>query len=188
MAKGKLNPALEQMRGHVGEIVFKQYGDKVVVTRKPDMSRVKWNAAQKAARERFREAMAYAKWMMGNAEMRAAYEAAAKAKGRRTFNLMLSDFLTPPVVDEIDASGYSGKVGECIRVRAHDDFEVLGVTVMLATEDHAILEQGAAVETPRGSGWWSYAVTTDVPRGTTVRITATATDRPGHAGHMTLHL
>ncbi len=53
MAKGKLNPALERLRGQVGELVFKQYGDKLVVSRKPDMSRVKWSKAQRAGRERF---------------------------------------------------------------------------------------------------------------------------------------
>ncbi len=182
MAKGKLNPALERLRGQVGELVFKQYGDKLVVSRRPDMSRVKWSRAQRAGRERFQEAILYARRIKADAPARAAYEAAAQRKGKRAWNLMIADFLNPPVVDEIDARGYDGKAGDCLQVRAHDDFEVLGVTVMLATVEGAILEQGAAVETPRGSGCWVYAATTDVLHGTTVRITATATDRPGHAG------
>ena len=37
MAKVKLNPVLEQLRGQVGDLVFKRYGDEVVISRKPDL-------------------------------------------------------------------------------------------------------------------------------------------------------
>ena len=36
MAKVKFNPVLEQIRGQVGDLVFKHYGDEVIVGRKPD--------------------------------------------------------------------------------------------------------------------------------------------------------
>ena len=35
MAKVKLNPILEQISGKVGDLVFRCYGDKTVITQKP---------------------------------------------------------------------------------------------------------------------------------------------------------
>lgn len=54
MAKVKLNPILEQVRGAVGDLVFKRYGDEVVLARKPDVEGREASAAQTAHRERFR--------------------------------------------------------------------------------------------------------------------------------------
>ena len=36
MAKVKLNPILEKVRGKVGELVFERYGEEVVISRPPD--------------------------------------------------------------------------------------------------------------------------------------------------------
>ncbi|HVW98907.1 MAG TPA: hypothetical protein VHA52_00470 [Candidatus Babeliaceae bacterium] len=51
-----------KLSGRLGEqLVFKNYGDKVVVTRYPDMSHVKTSLLQKHYRERFKDAVKYAK-------------------------------------------------------------------------------------------------------------------------------
>jgi hypothetical protein len=54
MAKVKLNPVLEQVRGQVGELVFKHYGDEVVVGHKPDRSGIQPTQAHLRHQERFR--------------------------------------------------------------------------------------------------------------------------------------
>jgi len=38
MAEVKLNPVMEQIRGKVGDLVFRRYEDEVVIARKPDLS------------------------------------------------------------------------------------------------------------------------------------------------------
>ena len=48
MARVKLNPVLEHMRGDIGDLVFKKYGDKTIVSRKADLSGVKPSEAQQA--------------------------------------------------------------------------------------------------------------------------------------------
>ena len=40
MARVKLNPILEQVRGQVGDLVFKRYGEGVIISRKPDLEGV----------------------------------------------------------------------------------------------------------------------------------------------------
>jgi len=54
MAKVKLNPILEQVRGQVGDLVFKRYGEEVVISRKPDLEGREPTPAQAAQRERSR--------------------------------------------------------------------------------------------------------------------------------------
>ncbi len=45
----------------IGDIVIKQYGDKTVVSKYPDMSNIIPSPSQKQKRNRFAEAVAYAK-------------------------------------------------------------------------------------------------------------------------------
>ena len=66
MAKVKLNPVLEQIRGQVGELVFKHYGDEVIVGRKPDRSGVLPSDIQLEHQERFRQAVLYGRLVMAD--------------------------------------------------------------------------------------------------------------------------
>ena len=45
----------------IGEIVIKQYGDKTIVSKFPDMSNIIPSSSQKQKRSRFAEGVAYAK-------------------------------------------------------------------------------------------------------------------------------
>src|SRR3989304_4641305 len=102
MPKVKVNPIIEQIRGAVGDLVFKRYGDKIVLARKPDMEGQTPTEAQLAHRERFREAAVYGKMVMADPAAKAVYDEAAKAKGQPVFSLTLADFFNAPSVDEID--------------------------------------------------------------------------------------
>lgn len=179
MAKVTLNPILERVRGKVGDLVFKRYEDAVVITRKPDFEGVAPTAAQLAHRERFREAALYGKLVMADPAAKALYVEAAKAKGQPVFSLTVADFFNAPSVDEVDLSEYTGAIGDQIVIRAHDDFDVTGVTVSLTDVDGNAIEAGAATEAPANSGRWVYTTTAAVTTGTTVRIAVTASDRPG---------
>ena len=81
MARVKLNPVLEQVRGAVGDLVFKRYGDAVVMARKPDMEGRVATPAQQATRERFRQAAFYGKMVMADPQAKALYQEAARAEG-----------------------------------------------------------------------------------------------------------
>ena len=157
----------------------------MLLTRKADLDGHTPTEAQAVAQERFRQATLYGKMVMADAETKALYEEAAEQRGVPVFSLTVADFFHAPSVDEIDLSGYAGKAGEKIGIRAHDDFAVVGVTVEIARADGQPVENGEAVETPAGSGHWVYTATQSVPNGTAVRVNVTAKDRPGHAGTKT---
>ena len=93
MAKVKLNPIVEQAHGQVGDMAFRRTpGGGTGLMRKPDMSGVIWSPAQRAHREAFRQAIVYAQAAMADPQARAAYEQAAALKGKRPFDLAVSDY------------------------------------------------------------------------------------------------
>ncbi len=182
MAKVKLNPVLEQIRGQVGDLVFKHYGDEMVVGRKPDRSGILPTESQLEHQERFRQAVLYGRLVMADPEMKANYEKTAKAKGKPLFSLTVADFFNAPVVDEVDLSGYSGEAGDPIVIRAHDDFKVTRLSVIVGDTNGPDIESGEAEETPLNSGRWVYTTTSTVAQGTTVRIVVSVSDQPGGTG------
>ncbi len=162
--------------------MFKRYGDEVVLTRVPDTEGREPTEAQLKSQELFRQAVVYGRTVMADEATKAIYAEAAKAKGKPVFSLMVGDFRNAPSIDEVDVSGYAGQVGDPIRVRAHDDFMVTGVSLSLTQADGQTIESGEAVETPPKSGQWIYTATQAVSTGTMVRIAVTAKDRPGGKG------
>ena len=73
----------KSLQGTLGkQLVFKQYGNKTVVTAYPDMSNIVPSELQKEKRSKFKEAVAFAKQVMSDADLKAVY--AAKAKPKQT--------------------------------------------------------------------------------------------------------
>jgi hypothetical protein len=179
MAKVKLNPVLQRVRGKVGDLVFKRYNDGVIMARKPDLTDNPPTEGQAAQRRQFKLATLYGRTVLADPVQKTVYEATAKAKGIPAFALTVGDFLNAPTVDEIDLSGYTGKAGETIRITASDDFEVTGVAVSITDAGGTVLENGPATAQ---NGTWSYTTTTNLTAGQPVSIAVTATDRPGHTG------
>jgi len=93
MAKITLNPIIQQAQGKLGNIVFRRsHTGEMSITKVPDMSRVKWSKAQNAHRQRFKQAVAYAKAAMADSKVRAAYEKKAAKQNKRPFDLAVSDY------------------------------------------------------------------------------------------------
>jgi hypothetical protein len=178
----KVNPIIEQMSGKLGDLVFKRYGDEVIIARAPDMSKREFTPGQIAAQERFRRAAQYGKLALAQPEARTSYEAAARESGSPLFSLMVADFFKAPVVDELNVSGYTGQTGETIVIQAHDDFEVTGVTVSIKEAGGQAVESGTATQNPPDSGRWVYTTQQAVANVSGTVVTATASDRPGNLG------
>lgn len=94
MAKVKFNPLMDEMHGKTGNMVLRRSrkGD-VYAIKLADMSKVKWSEAQKAHRQRFKEATAYAKAAMADPQVRAQYEEIAIRQNRSPFFVAVSDYL-----------------------------------------------------------------------------------------------
>ena len=96
MAKVRLHPLFEELRGKIKGMVFRlSHNGKTSVYMDPDMSRVKWSPAQMAHRERFAAARAYAKAALADPELRTLYTLRSlELKGNnRPHDMAMSDYL-----------------------------------------------------------------------------------------------
>jgi hypothetical protein len=91
--KVELNPTVDKYRGKIGKLTYRVMYGKQTVMKTPDMSKVQWTKAQKASRERFADAIHYAKRAMADPKVRAHYEKAGKKANRQPFRVAVSDFL-----------------------------------------------------------------------------------------------
>jgi hypothetical protein len=185
MAKAHLNSAFGGFSGRSGNMVYRSVRGQTFISQRPLAKSNRVSAAQKSQRDRFMLAGAYAKQVLADACQRRVYEDLAKARNRRADKLLTSDFLTPPIVEEINVSDYRRHAGELIRVLATDDIEVVAVAVAIRTAAGALVEQGAATKT---HGVWCYRTASAAPADVALTITATARDRPGHDGTLTIVL
>ena len=79
--KIQLDAALASLSGTLGNLVYKHYrNDKRghVISRKPDMSRVKWSPAQRAHRQRMKAAAAFHRQVLADPALLKKYTAHAK--------------------------------------------------------------------------------------------------------------
>ena len=180
MAIVKLNDLFKDVSGSIGELELSRRRDKTVVRHKPEV-RPLATPARLANRERFRTAALYGRTVQSTPALAAVYAPAARSRGVAPYHVALKDFLNPPEVTDIDLRTLPTPAAGPIRVSAIDDFQVVQVWLSLRTTEDQMIEEGAAT-LDLESGQWLYHLQTEIVRGQTVVVTATATDRPGHHG------
>lgn len=159
------------------DVIYRQVGDQVIMQGRPESRTRAWTPTQVAQRERFAQAVEYARKVLQDPWQREVYAELAKERGRRADKLVTSDFLTPPEVRRVDLTAYRGQPGGTIRIIAVDDIEVVDVRVTIQSSAGAVLEQGAARKV---HGVWLYTATVAAPAGERLTVAATARDRPGN--------
>ena len=93
MAKVVLDAPFRRIKGKIGKLSYRWTHGQQTVMKTPDMSGVKWSKAQQANRQRFAEAIHYARQAMADPSASAQYEKLGKKAGRQPFRVAVSDFL-----------------------------------------------------------------------------------------------
>jgi hypothetical protein len=182
MAKVELNMLINGIRGKVDKAVLRKYKGRTIMGRLPE-SDGELSAAQIAHNKRFQEAVDFGKFILSDDTVRPLYEQAAEQRGMPIMAVCVADFFNAPGVTTLETMNYKGKVGDPILIVASDDFGVVKVNVQISDDDTGVLiEEGAATETPSGSGHWTYIATQPVAAGMMVQFQAAAFDRPGGMG------
>ena len=178
MAKVHNNIFVRGLTGSVGEqfVIRKTRSGKTIIANKPafDENRV-FTPAQMAQQEAFRRAANYAKTAMNQA----VYQQKAAQSDMSAYNAAMADWFNEPEVLDIDASGWTGQVGQTIRIRAQDDTQVTRVHLVIDNGQGTIYEQSEMAKAD--NLWWTYTTTTQVPMDPAPRLTATAYDLPGNS-------
>lgn len=179
MATSKNNVLTHGLSGSVGDLlVFRNKGGKVIVASKPKERTSDYTEGEKAHQQFFQRATLYGKSVLVDPEKKAAYNASAK-DGQSAYNVAVADFFHAPDIDTIDISGYTGKVGDKIKITVTDNFQVSEVNVNIYNADGTEVEQGAAVQSVNPSEWiFTAKATNESVEGD--RIEVRATDLPGN--------
>lgn len=168
-----------KFKGRVGNLVFKNYSDKVVITSVPVFTKPP-TQRQKAQRERFRKAMHWAKSAIMDSPTRELYAEAAAQQGKNAINLAVADRLRPPELQEVDLTRYEGKVGDVILVEAANIIRVARVSVQIIDDKSGnTIEQGEAKPSGGGARVWTFAVTKACDRNS-ARVIVAVVDLAGN--------
>lgn len=91
------SPFLKNFKGNLQKTIVVKQAHKTIVTAYPDMSRVKYNEAQKSKQELFAKAVAYARSIINDPVKKAVYSNRLP-KGKRLYNAAVQEYLNPQPV------------------------------------------------------------------------------------------
>ena len=172
-----------KLTGSIGkELVFREWKGKTIVAKAPKKRTGEPTPAQAEVQEKFFMASRYAKAILSNADpaLAAAYTAVLRPR-QNLYSRALADFMSSPVVKQLDTRNYNGTAGSPILVRAIDDFRVTQVRVEIYDASGALHESGNAVQNLNGLDW-TYIGQLDMSPVAGSRVKAYATDVPGNVG------
>jgi hypothetical protein len=177
MAKQKNNVVTYGLSGKIGDLlVFRQRDGKTIVSKVPEHSKTV-TEKQAVHRKLFQSAVIYAKAAVTSPETGELYKTAAKKK-KHPFLVAVADFFNAPDIYQVDLNGYTGNVGDEIRVVVSDDFAVKSVYVQINNADGSLVEEGEAVK--NAGDWWIYTATKNNENLEGDRIVIEASDLPGN--------
>jgi len=188
MAHVEKNVVTDGVSGMFGDkIVFrKRPGGGTILSSRPSHHSVPPTEAQEGIQEKFLEAIVYAKSVMANPELKAAYKAAARP-GVSAYALALGDYMKDPVIKEVVTKGYAGNPGDRIIIRAIDNFKITEVSVSITKADGTPIEEGIAMKNPTGITW-TYTAMASNPELQGSKVEVSVTDTPGHVVTSTVTL
>lgn len=165
MAKVKRNMIISGVSGSLGPDHYARItkDGRTIISQKPDFSNRQFSEAQLNVQSRTKQAAEYA---MAIYKINPIYAKKAAGTSKNAYNIAVGDWHNAPVIWRIEWNA-----GQ-IRVSAHDDVLVTGVTITVLDQDGNPLDQGEA-ELWMGA-LWEYRT---AHRG---RIRVEARDLPGN--------
>ena len=180
MAKSENNEVMFGARGRVGNlVVFKNYYGRTIISKvKTKRDKEVFSEKQELTKERFKEAVIYAKGVVKDEILCDFYRPFEKG-GCRIYNLAMADFCKPPQVKSINVTSYQGNIGDNLIIRACDNFKVVGVEVTIKKPNGCLLEGAAAILAANEADWMYTATAVNKDVVGTI-ITVKVTDTPGN--------
>ena len=159
--------------------VIRKYRNQTVISVVTTPRRSK-SARKKASNDRFKEANNWAKHVLRDPGMKALYAKGINGKLSSAHTVAVSDYLQAPVIHYINLKDHTGAVGDKIRIKATDNFQVTAVEVTITNAKGILVEKGQATRYSRKPAMWSYILTVANPDLPGTVISVIARDRPGN--------
>lgn len=188
MAKVLDNLVTEGLSGKLGkQLVFRRgKGGQTILSKRAVFGEDRvFSSSQQAHLTDFQQASAYAKI----ARHQSLYIEMAKGTPKNPYNIAIEDWFGKPQVLDIDITGWTGGIGQEIRVRAQDNVKVIRVHVIIrANNSTTPLEEGGAVQSEIDGLLWIYTTKTVIAQAPGTHLDANAYDLPGNFGANALDL
>jgi hypothetical protein len=110
----------------------------------------------------------------------------ARRTGATAYSIALIDWFGAPRVLQINFSGWTGKPGQIIRMKARDNVRVASVSVVIRDAQGRVMESGEAAASETHSAWWEYTTQAYVPMEPFPSIEAIAWDLAGNCDSFTV--
>lgn len=179
MAYVKENIFVEGVSGTIaGQMTLKVRKNKTVVCVKRVPGTIPPTAQQIIAREKFEDALSYAREAIADPIRKLMYAAAAKG-GRSAYNVAFQDAAKPPRIVLINTEMYKGLPGGVITIAVRNVVRVASVKVTILSAAGVELEQADAVP-GTGDANWKYVASAGNPTLSGTRILITVIDLPGN--------
>jgi hypothetical protein len=165
-------------------VQYKTQSGRTLFARKPAFGSERGaNGSSGSLRETVRKAVTYAEFASGQA----IYQSRAAGIPLSAYNLAVADYLGKPQIMDIEIRGWTGGIGQTIRVVAKDNFIVLRVHLVIR-DSQFVWEAGEAEQSESNKLVWTYITRTPVEREPGLWLEACAYDLPGNTGEYRLEL
>jgi len=152
--------------------------EKTILASQPVFDRDReYTQTQKTHESAIQEATTYANF----AQTQEVYIHKARRSDVTAYTIALTDWFVAPKVLEINVDGWTGEIGQTIRVKARDNVKVARVSVVIRDLEDNVLEMGEAVKSEAGGAWWDYTTKALVTMTPFPIVEATAQDLPGNS-------
>lgn len=179
MAKSKDNVVMQGASGRIGKnLVFRQRGDQTIIAKTPRIptDRV-MSAKQVAVQYKFYDATQYAKSVMLDDDLKAAYKSKANVN-QSAYNVAFKDYFTEPEIRRVDDRAYEGEVGDKINFHVKDVMVLRSLSVEILDAQDTVIESGAAVLKDKSDSEWIYTTTMQNPDYFDCKYRITMVDKP----------
>ncbi len=181
MTKTTVNEFTKTYSGIFGnEVVLKSRKGLSTMTIPAKVAEKEPTTVQNNVRDKFILASKYAKNVLKNPDLLAAY-GPKRENERSMYHMVMTNFLKRPVVVQINSDRYHGNPGDLISVSAYDDVRVTGVTLEIIDPDNKVVEQGSCTFNPVTSNY-DYHATCQGTSGGGLRLRASVFNIPDHMG------
>ncbi|HMB22906.1 MAG: hypothetical protein ACM33V_09020 [Chloroflexota bacterium] len=157
-------------------------GKTIFVGNAPYDDNEKYTERQKSSPDAIRKAIAYADF----AKTQEAYLNRELATGVSAYYIAIMDWFSAPRVLVINVDAWTGKPGQVIRIKARDNVEVAGVSVVIRDPQGNVVEAGEAVQSRPGNAWWKYTTQDCADMQPFPTVEVTARDLAGNQGSFTI--
>ena len=163
MAISYTNQITAKYSGRVGDIVLRWYGDKSVMSKRPDCSKVIRSEKQKLNSQRFAKAVNYGKRAKVDPVLNKFIKNKINKKkttSKDVYHAAVQYYQTNAVIEKIYVDKYKGLIDNMITAFVWDKWHVESVLMVIYDKVGKVIESGVAVPAKYSNGTeWEYKAT-----------------------------